>query len=411
MKYLLHHTDATYDANKKEWVFTLDRRIANPRSIRIETCTFTAATADTYPAVVYMRSRTLTSWCTIKHTIEVKGADHENHSNVLAVLEQTLRGKYALKNAGNFLPVHSHTAHTRSFDIFFTDGDTLMDGEVQAAAQSGGNADVTDADIAATTDLKLWIDMREDTLLSSAYANSPNIGDPVRYIYANSAAPSNIFSGYADFDVTAFGQGRGLSSQASWNYQVENAGSNWLASDEFTCVVAMKMPINAVTGFNRLLNFWWLEIQIRQGLVTITDAAGNYVDSGTGSIIPTKDYLITVQRKDPDGNGVFEMFTRLERLDTNAIVDPNSGTASGKPPGQQQAMWISHPSEHFLDKSGVLGPLILFLGVDATETTNAESWIRSQYDGENTSSSSGAATSASEDATFFVGLQVKQRNP
>ena len=131
MKYLLHHTDATYDANKKVWVFTLDRRIANPRSIRIETCTFTAATADTYPAVVYMRSRTLTSWCTIKHTIEVKGADHENHSNVLAVLEQTLRGKYALKNAGNFLPVHSHTAHTRSFDIFFTDGDTLMDGEVQ----------------------------------------------------------------------------------------------------------------------------------------------------------------------------------------------------------------------------------------------------------------------------------------
>ena len=76
-----------------------------------------------------------------------------------------------------------------------------MDGEVAAAAQSGGNADVTDADIAATTDLKLWIDMREDTLLSSAYANSPNIGDPVRYIYANSAAPSNIFSGYADFDT------------------------------------------------------------------------------------------------------------------------------------------------------------------------------------------------------------------
>ena len=90
---------------------------------------------------------------------------------------------------------------------------------------------------------------------------------------------------------------------------------------------------------------------------------------------------------------------------------PRKPTASGKPPGQQQAMWFSAANEHFLDKSGVLGPLILFLGVDATETTNAESWIRSQYDGENTSSSSGAATSASEDATFFVGLQVKQRNP
>ena len=91
------------------------------------------------------------------------------------------------------------------------------------------------------------------------------------------------------------------------------------------------MPVNALTGFNKLLNFWWLEIQIRQGVVTITDAAGNFVDSGTGSIIPTKEYMITVQRKDPDGDGTYEMFTRLERLDTALIVDPNTGTASGKP--------------------------------------------------------------------------------
>ena len=100
-----------------------------------------------------------------------------------------------------------------------------------------------------------------------------------------------------------------------------------------------------------------------------------------------------------------EMFTRLERLDTALIVDPNTGTASGKPPGQQQAMWFSHSNEHFLDKSGVLGPLILFLGTDATETGNAETWIRSQYTGASTSPPAGPPAS-SEAASFFVELDV-----
>ena len=93
MKYLLHYSDATYDSTTKKWLFTLDRRISNPRSIRISACAFTASTADSYPHVVYMRSDTLTRLCKIKHTIEVKGTDHENHSNVIAVLEQTLPGK------------------------------------------------------------------------------------------------------------------------------------------------------------------------------------------------------------------------------------------------------------------------------------------------------------------------------
>ena len=147
-----------------------------------------------------------------------------------------------------------------------------------------------------------------------------------------------------------------------------------------------------------------LEIMIRQGLVTITDAAGNYPASGTGTLIPTKDYMITVQRKDPDGNGTYEMFTRVERLDNNVIVDPNSGTASGKPTNQQSAYWFSAANEHFLDTTGVLGPLILFIGVDTTETTNAESWIRAQYDGGNTSGQAEPSTDAS--ATFFIELDI-----
>ncbi len=209
MKYLLHYSDATYNSTTKKWLFTLDRRISNPRSIRISACTFTASTADCYPHVVYMRSDTLTQLCKIKHTIEVKGTDHENHSNVIAVLEQTLPGKYALKDKEGFLPVHGGTAHTRSFDIFFTDGDTILDGEVSTTTSSASG---NDDDIEAIPDIKLWMDMEPSNLLDSAYANAENFGDPVRYIYQNASSEVNTFTGYQEFDLVQWGSNgaRGL---------------------------------------------------------------------------------------------------------------------------------------------------------------------------------------------------------
>ena len=62
MRYLLHYTDAAYDATTKKYTFTLDKRVANPRTVRINKCTFTAATAATYPSVVYVRSDALSTW-------------------------------------------------------------------------------------------------------------------------------------------------------------------------------------------------------------------------------------------------------------------------------------------------------------------------------------------------------------
>ena len=89
MRYLLHHTDASYNSVTKKWIVTTDRRVSNPTSIRIATCTFTAAAAASYPSVVYMRSDTLTQLAKIKHTVELKAVDHEDNSNVIAVLEET----------------------------------------------------------------------------------------------------------------------------------------------------------------------------------------------------------------------------------------------------------------------------------------------------------------------------------
>ena len=54
MRYLVHSEDATYDSTTGKYFFNLDTRIANPTRIRINKATFVAATASSYPQVVYM---------------------------------------------------------------------------------------------------------------------------------------------------------------------------------------------------------------------------------------------------------------------------------------------------------------------------------------------------------------------
>ena len=71
MKYLLHHSDSVYNDTTKRWQFTLDKRIGNPINIKISKLSFTAVTAATYPAVVYMRSNALNNMARVKHSIEI----------------------------------------------------------------------------------------------------------------------------------------------------------------------------------------------------------------------------------------------------------------------------------------------------------------------------------------------------
>ena len=101
MRYVLHHSEAVFNETTKRWVFTLDRRIANPRSMRLSKCVFTASTASSYPSVVYMRSDAIHSMIKTKHTVELKADNHENSSNIIAVLEEThTHGRYAISERG-----------------------------------------------------------------------------------------------------------------------------------------------------------------------------------------------------------------------------------------------------------------------------------------------------------------------
>ena len=81
MKYLLHSSQATYNAVTKKWTFNLDQRISNPTSLRLVKATFSApGDLAVHPEVVYMRSDALARMISHKHTVELQDNNHFNNS-------------------------------------------------------------------------------------------------------------------------------------------------------------------------------------------------------------------------------------------------------------------------------------------------------------------------------------------
>ena len=60
VRFLLHSENATYNATTKKYTFALDRRIANPRSIRLSKANYQQKTETAYPLSVYVRSDAVT---------------------------------------------------------------------------------------------------------------------------------------------------------------------------------------------------------------------------------------------------------------------------------------------------------------------------------------------------------------
>ena len=79
-KYLLHSESATFDATAKKWFFYLEKRISNPRVIRLAQASFTTAgDTDPHPSVVYLRSDAISRMCVRKHTTGQRARERHKH--------------------------------------------------------------------------------------------------------------------------------------------------------------------------------------------------------------------------------------------------------------------------------------------------------------------------------------------
>ena len=71
MRFLVHSSNATYNAVTKRYTVQLDRRGSNPTQLEIVGCSYVASTADLYPLTVYLRSDWAQNLAKQKHTVEL----------------------------------------------------------------------------------------------------------------------------------------------------------------------------------------------------------------------------------------------------------------------------------------------------------------------------------------------------
>ena len=166
VRYLLHSDNANYDATTKKYTFALDRRIANPRSVRLSKANYQALEASSYPLSVYVRSDAITSLIKTKHAVELTNTNHESGSNCIGALEEgQTAGRYVLRDKDTAHPVHGNK-HLRDIDIFFTNNNTLLeDAELPPAYSTQEQAIIDLSPI-------FWIDLENPQTFCQTTAES-----------------------------------------------------------------------------------------------------------------------------------------------------------------------------------------------------------------------------------------------
>ncbi len=402
MRYLFHHSDAAFDATSKRWKFTLDRRISNPRSIRLTKCVFTASTATSYPSVVYLRSDALHRMTKTKHTVELKANNHENPSNVIAVLQEThTQGRYAISEKGVSLPVHGHT-HAREIDLYFTDGATVMDGEIAAGSVIGGGADDSTMEDLGS-DLVLWIDPEYAPL--SAQSTLVTVDDEsVEYLRNRSPGTSEIMlvSNNTDqFILTSFGETKAVigGPQSAWAAMSDSNG----AAVDVTCSMHFTFRAPPSSGAQVIVNMpkdmftirWW------SNDLQFLDNNGSWDTITATNFLPNSEWYVECVNTDSDGNGTptFDWrFINLADLDT-VITETTVGSVTSK---SATADWLlSAANDHYT--VAISSVAVLNTGGPNKRDT-IMNWMLSRY----TTESSEEPPPPPQPATFMVELEVKQ---
>ena len=127
MRYLIHSSDCTHNTVTGEYTLELDRRIGNPQSLKIVDVVYEAPTLATYPIAIYLNSVGINQMIMRKHTLRLTENNHENDSDVLAVLTDSYEeGRYRMKGSRRF--TLNPQTYLRTFDFKFTDNQTVVGG-------------------------------------------------------------------------------------------------------------------------------------------------------------------------------------------------------------------------------------------------------------------------------------------
>ena len=372
MKYLLKSSDFTYNTSTYKYELALSEKLRTNRALRLVNVAFQLRSDLTAPHCLLLCSNLAQE---SSETVYQSPGTHR-FQDILALLVENNPGKFVLKNQIS-VKIQDKDINKLEFWLRTEGGDIVP---LQAGEHEPGESPSLDISVVENiAGLKLFQDMRPNTLLNSSYQETPNLGDSVRYIYQNAnALTTMVFGGYADFTVSAWGQGRGLSSTNSWNYLIDGSMPNRWDGYRFTYVWGMKSPQGQVTKV-QLFNHRGLIVDVVGGNLSVEDTNGIEQDTGI-PLLPLKDYIITISRvADSNGDGVEEFDVTVENLETNSVQ--TATVNAGQDPTNQTNWWYSTAQQHFWDQTGVLGPLIAFESVEAADIATAQNWIRQTYNG------------------------------
>ena len=406
-KYLLHSSLANYDAATKKWTFDLDRRISNPTALRLAKAAYsTPGDTSPHPMVVYLRSDALARMIPQKHTLELRALNHENAANVIAVLSEThTRGRYRILGGRQF-PIDP-AASERQIDIFFTDGDTLLDG---AYGSGGGTATGSDAEIAALGELLLaWFDFAPARTLDAAYGEATDVGDEVANIYNRSPGPATLVyvNQYGNpLQLAAVGSAKGITRDGSWQSFADTSTPTGDLEETF-CIHSLWVTPSTSGAHSYLFDVMMLKIFTWDGnTIGYKDDGGSNAVLGF-SLVPGRAYILTCERRDAtqdyNGNGNiegYEFHFRLEDLVTD-VVTTDTVVQGNDHPGSEQVWRLGKASTHFFH---VQGPFIIHNGNDAENMATCQSWLRNKFNG--TATAEESENGVAEGASFFVELDV-----
>ena len=426
VRILLHSADAVYNSATKKYTFELDKRIDRPVRISVQKAHYSAATAAEYPLVVYLRSDALSSLIQSKHTIRLKNNNHEQTENILASLSETHKmGRYALENDSRTFPADPYR-HLRTIDVFFTTNDSSMDATAATGGTGGAtNAAVTDADIEAIgSDLLLWWDFDPSRVLDSTFQPVSTVGSSCLYYYNRSPAPQGLLfvNAYGNgLQLANCGSAKGVTRDGSWESVADASSNNNPPQDEeWTLHSLLTMPSTmgaVVELFLHGSKYLWITTTGTGG-IKIRDRNNSTLMISNLSYIPLRSYILSVQRRvgtADHGNGAsdnnngfddYEFHWRLEDLSTNTVQTDISARGAARPAGGLNTWQFGRSTTHF---DQVQSCCIAYNGTDTTHYNNSISWLKSKFAGESTDNSGSQETSsASEDAKWFLELDIKQ---
>ena len=368
MKYLLKSSDFRYNIDTFKFELSLTEKLRTSRALKLINIAFQLRSDITAPHCLLLCSNLAQE---SSQTVYQSPGTHK-FQDILALLVENNPGKFVLKNQ---ISVKIQDKDINKLEFWVrTEAGVIV--PLQAGQpEPGVDATLDISVVEGIAGLKLFQDMLPNTLLTSSYQETPNLGDSCRYIYQNAnALATMVFGGYADFTVSAWGQGRGISSTNSWNYLVDSTMPNkW-----FTYVWGMKSPQGQASK-QLLFNHRGLIVDLISGALSIQDATGQ--DQSTGILLlPLKDYIVTISRiADSNGNGIEDFAVTVENLEDNVIQ--TATVNCGQDPTNQTNWWYSTAQQHFWDQTGVLGPLIAFESIDADDIAASQNWIRQTYNG------------------------------